>query len=54
MKVKPHTIQMLQAISGDHTERGYEFCSQVFNCMEEDDDVISKFIFSDEATVHLH
>jgi hypothetical protein len=47
--VKPYRIQLLQ---GDK-QRKYDLHEQMLNHLDEDEDFLGKFVFSDEATFHI-
>jgi hypothetical protein len=52
--VKPYRIQLLQALSEGDKRRRYDLCEQMLNYIDEDEDFLRKFVFSDEATFHVN
>ncbi|PNF43528.1 hypothetical protein B7P43_G03919 [Cryptotermes secundus] len=52
LHLKPHRRQLVQALTNDDKRKRMEFCDSMLEKME-DENFISRLIFSDEATFHL-
>jgi hypothetical protein len=50
--VKPYKLQLLQAVSDEDKTRQYSFCNDMFECMELEDNFLTRIDFSDEAMFH--
>lgn len=50
---KPYRLQLVPVLSGSDKEKRHEFCVEMFDKMEEEDDYVNKIVFSDETTFHL-
>lgn len=54
LSMKPYKLQLVQQLKPNDKERRFEFCVNVQRWMEEDDDIVNRIIFSDEATFHTN
>ena len=53
LKLYPYRMQRVQALRDVHHQQRFEFASTMCDRMEEDDNFLSRWVFSDEATFHL-
>lgn len=50
----PYKLQFVQKLKPEDHPRRQQFCLDLQQLLENDDNLLSKIIFSDEATFHLH
>lgn len=53
-KLKPYKIQILQALNDEDIDRRMEFSEQMLNRMNEDEDLLDRVMFTDEAIFTLN
>ena len=51
---KPYKLQLVQALNDNDYQRRMEFCNEMLQMMEDNENFSSLLIFSDEATFHLN
>ena len=54
LQLKPYRLQLVQALKNNDYLRRMEFCNQMMQMMEDNENFSSLVIFSDEATFHLN
>jgi hypothetical protein len=52
-KIGPHRLQILQQLKPKDKVKWYDFCCSFLGKLSDDDTIINKLVFSDEATFHL-
>ena len=52
LKLYPYRMQRVQVLRDVHHRQRFEFASTVCDRMEEDDNFLNRWVFSDEATFH--
>ena len=53
LRLHPYKLQLAQKLHTEDKETRHAFCGNLQALMENDDDVLAKIIFSNEATFHL-
>jgi len=53
LRLHPYRLQLVQKLHPEDKETLHAFCGNLQVLMENDDDLLAKIIFSDEATFHL-
>jgi hypothetical protein len=52
--MKPYKLQLVHALKPEYLAVRYEFCREILARIENDIDLPTRFIFSDEATFHIN
>ena len=53
LSMKPYRIQLLQALGDGDREKRLKFCEFALHEQAQDENFLSRLIFSDEATFHI-
>ena len=53
LRLHPYKLQLVQKLHTEDKETRHAFCGNLQALMENDDDLLAKIIFSDDATFHL-
>ena len=54
LRLHPYKLQLVQKLHPEDKETRHAFCGNLQALMENDDDLLARIIFSDEATFHLN
>ena len=52
--MKPYKLQLVQAITAEDKQKRKQFCVDMQEKLEEEDEFTKRLVFSDEATFHMN
>jgi hypothetical protein len=52
LSFRPYTLKLLQELKPNDRLHRRDFCTDMLNCLEEDNLFLDKIVFSDEAIFH--